>query len=259
LLQNATAVTEKERLAGIGSVIFNRGERMLSGASARFLSRHHRWRVVGSLAVLCSVAGSATALANPAMRDVGLGVSLVSLFGLFAAVLLSARDQDRTERDQNLKLDLAIDSMSQGLCLFDAAAKLVLCNDRYRQMYGLTAEETPPGCSLRDLVLLRKAKGTFAGQVDEYVTRVTAEIRGGQTNRSTIELDDGRVISLVNTPTANGGWVATHEDITVARRREEELARTQQFLDMVIDNVPATIIVKNARDFRYVLINRPGD
>ena len=64
---------------------------------------------------------------------------------------------------------------------------------------------------------------------------------------------------MLNSPMAGGGWVALHEDITVQRRAEEELARTKNFLDTVIENVPATIVVKDARDFRYVLINRAGE
>ena len=74
----------------------------------------------------------------------------------------------------------------------------------------------------------------------------------------TVELPDGRVIAVLNSPMAGGGWVALHEDITEQRRAEQELARTKNFLDTVIENVPATIIVKDARDFRYILINQRG-
>src|SRR5262249_12231106 len=54
-------------------------------------------------------------------------------------------------------------------------------------------------------------------------------------------------------------WVGTHEDITERRRAERELERTKSFLDRVIETVPATIVVKNAQDLRYVLVNRAGE
>src|SRR5205085_12317236 len=58
---------------------------------------------------------------------------------------------------------------------------------------------------------------------------------------------------------SHGGWVATFEDITEQRRLEDERDRNRQFLQQIIDHVPATIIVKNASDRRYVLINKAGE
>ena len=55
------------------------------------------------------------------------------------------------------------------------------------------------------------------------------------------------------------GWVATHEDITEQRRAEKELERAKSFFDTVLENVPVTIFVKDAKDFTYLLINRAGE
>src|SRR5215470_6597722 len=56
-----------------------------------------------------------------------------------------------------------------------------------------------------------------------------------------------------------GGWVSTHTDITDITRATKELQRTKAFLNTVVENVPATLVVKDARDNRYVLINRAGE
>jgi diguanylate cyclase (GGDEF)-like protein len=40
----------------------------------------------------------------------------------------------------------------------------------------------------------------------------------------TVELQDGRVIEVVNQPMAGGGWVATHEEITERKRAEAKIA-----------------------------------
>ena len=51
----------------------------------------------------------------------------------------------------------------------------------------------------------------------------------------------------------------THEDITERRRAEKERDRSQAFATTVIENVPATIVVKDAHTLRYVLVNRAGE
>ena len=64
---------------------------------------------------------------------------------------------------------------------------------------------------------------------------------------------------MINKPFAGGYWVGTHEDISERRRAERELERTKSFLDKIVENVPATIVVKDAQDLRYILVNRAGE
>jgi diguanylate cyclase (GGDEF)-like protein/PAS domain S-box-containing protein len=172
------------------------------------------------------------------------------------------RAQERAEAqllEQHLRLDAALNNMNQGLVMFDASGRLVVCNDRYMQMYELSPEIVRPGCTVRQLLEHRAARGTFSGNVDEYLNKLLSTVDDGKTSRVTVELNDGRIIDVVNQPIAAGGWVATHEDITERRKAERELARTHKFLDTVIENVPTTIVVKNADDRRYILINRAGE
>src|SRR5438046_1074875 len=75
----------------------------------------------------------------------------------------------RRFRKQNTHLLTALNNMSEGLCMFDASARLILCNERYIEMYGLTAEVAKPGRSLHELLDERKRAGTFAGDPDQYI------------------------------------------------------------------------------------------
>jgi diguanylate cyclase (GGDEF)-like protein/PAS domain S-box-containing protein len=163
-----------------------------------------------------------------------------------------------TLRARNLQLDTALNNMNQGLCMFDGNARLILCNDRYIEMYKLSRAVVKPGCTLRAMLDHRRDSGTFSGDPDRYVIDLRAQLARGQTVNVTVELADGRVIAIVNSLMEAGGWVATHEDITERRRAERERDRNQAFLDLVVENVPAAIYVKDARDLRYVLINRAG-
>jgi diguanylate cyclase (GGDEF)-like protein/PAS domain S-box-containing protein len=169
------------------------------------------------------------------------------------------RAQKATEeqvRNQHIQLDAALNSMRQGLLMFDPDTRLILCNDRYLQMYGLSRDAANPGCTLRDLLVQRKATGTFRGDLDQYIANL---VHYGKAETKVVDLPDGRTISVANAPVEGGGWVSTHDDITARRQSEKELDRTRTFLNTIIENVPATIVVKDARDHRYVLINRYGE
>ena len=122
-------------------------------------------------------------------------------------------------------LRTVIDNMSQGVLLFDSGTRLVVCNQRYIEMYGLSQEVTKPGCTLRDLIDHRILAGTFSGDSEEYIARLLENIRSGKTFNSTVTLSDGRIISIVRKPIADGGWLAIHEDITERQGAAEQIAR----------------------------------
>jgi diguanylate cyclase (GGDEF)-like protein len=114
----------------------------------------------------------------------------------------------------NVHFEAALNNMSQGLTMFDAQARLVVCNARYLSMYGLTAELVRPGASFAEVMSHRKAAGSFHGDTHEYVADMMARLAEGRTFTIIVHLDDGRVVSLRYHPMANGGWVATHDDVT---------------------------------------------
>jgi diguanylate cyclase (GGDEF)-like protein/PAS domain S-box-containing protein len=171
------------------------------------------------------------------------------------------RHAEQQLREQKHQLDTALNNMSQGLNMFDASERLVVCNDRYLQMYGLSPEIVKPGCTVEELVKARIASGAFfAADPQRYIDELLEAMRKREPARSTRELPDGRLIAVTGQPTPNGtGWVVTHEDITEQRRTELERDRSQAFANLVIENVPSTIVLKDARSLRYILINRAGE
>jgi PAS domain-containing protein len=50
-------------------------------------------------------------------------------------------------------------------------------------------------------------------------------------------------------------WLGAAVDVTERNRAAAKVRDTQEFLDTIVENVPVSIIVKNADDFRYVLVN----
>src|SRR5262249_12723233 len=150
--------------------------------------------------------------------------------------------------------------MSRGLNMFNDSGRLVLTNQRYLDMYGLSADVVKAGCPIRTLVEHRIERGSFfATDPEAYIADLLAMIRRRTPSREVRAIPDGRTIAVVNQPMEGGGWVVTHEDMTDRDRAEKDLERTRLFLETVIENVPAIIIVKNADDLKYLLINRAGE
>ena len=108
--------------------------------------------------------------------------------------------------------------------MFDAQERLVVCNERYLKMYDLPADVVKPGCSLAEILRLRKEAGNFSADIDTYLAGLRRQFAHGEYIYMITHLDDGRVIALQNQAAPGGGWVATHEDITERQRAEARIA-----------------------------------
>ena len=158
-------------------------------------------------------------------------------------------------------LDTAIDHMSQGLVMFDSQQRVALCNRRYIELYSVSPSIVKPGLSFRDLLLHRKATGSFDGDVDQYCDAIAASFAKGKASHLITNVN-GRFVRIVNQPLADGGWVATHEDVTErqqlleAQERSETLVREQKRqLDAALDSMAHGLCVFDSEG-RIALFNR---
>jgi diguanylate cyclase (GGDEF)-like protein len=159
-----------------------------------------------------SLSPSALALAVAAAAVLILGLSLAGAVA------------DRRIKERDLQLVTAVNNMSHGIVMFDANERLVVCNDRYVDMYGLSRDVATPGTTLRELLQRRKGTGTLERDVDEYRSALLSTIAKGEVTSWLIDMSDGRAISVTNRPMKGGAWVASHEDVTERRRAEERIA-----------------------------------
>ncbi len=197
-----------------------------------------------------------------------LMIAAAGLSALVVAILLflivrrmtgqHRESQQRLEQERR-RLDTALNNMTQGLILYDASARVVVCNQRYIDMYGLSSAVVKPGSHFRDIIRHRKETGSFKGDVDEFCSTVQANVAQGKVTHHVLDSADGRAVQIVNRPLPQGGWVATMEDITERRNLEQERDRNYAFLRQIIDHIPSQITVKDARDRRYVLVNRVAE
>ena len=169
--------------------------------------------------------------------------------------ILKRRGAERNAADHASRLTAAVDNMSQGLLMFDAAEHLVVCNDRYRQMYNLSPEMVRPGVTLLQLIKHRAECGSFKGDPDQYYARLRDDIVVGVTTRQSIETPDGRMIHIVTRPMADGGWVATHEEVT-DKMRAQDLLETQELqLDTALENMSQGLCMFDAAQ-RLIVCNK---
>ena len=134
------------------------------------------------------------------------------------------KEQEEKLRVRHLQFDTAINNMSQGLCFFDAAHRLIVCNDRYVDMYHLPRDRVGPGTPLTEIVDMRFEVGGFpAMSRDEYLHWRTKVAVSHEPTDSIVELRNGRTFKIRHRPMPDGGWVATHEDITEQRQSEVKI------------------------------------
>jgi diguanylate cyclase (GGDEF)-like protein/PAS domain S-box-containing protein len=221
---------------------------------------------LGIVALHFTAMGAVTILPDPtkqfdgmALSEIALAIAIANAAVAVLGMSLGVAFADHRAHEQSRRLSVAVSNMSQGLVMFDATERLVICNDRYLKMYGLSADIVKPGCTLREVIRHRIATGSLDQDAEAYRDRLMSSMSKHDSISWIVDTPNGRSISVINTPTPSGDWVATHEDITERRLAERELERTRGFLDMVIESVPVTITVKQLPDLRYALINRAGE
>jgi diguanylate cyclase (GGDEF)-like protein len=171
--------------------------------------------------------------------------------------------QDERLRVRNLQFDMTINNMSLGLCFFDGSQRLILCNNRYTEMYDLDPARVVPGTSLQEIVDLRFAAGSFPqmSKTEYLVWRDQIAVSDKPTD-SVVKLKNGRTIQIRHRPMPDLGWVATHEDITerevaleTSRRVLHELEEQNQRFDAALNNMPHGLSMFDA-ERRLIVCNR---
>jgi diguanylate cyclase (GGDEF)-like protein len=156
-------------------------------------------------------------------------VIVVMLFFIVRQLSEQHRQSQRRLALEKQRLDVAVNNMTQSLLLFDSSDRLVVCNKRYIEMFGLSPDIVKPGCTFRHLIEHRKEAGSFKGDVDEYCSSVLRNARLGKNTVNVVETPNGRSIQIVNQPLADGGWLTTLEDITERRRVEDRVAHQAHY------------------------------
>ena len=161
---------------------------------------------------------SSLSLSPTSLSLVVAGTAAIILGMCFVAAIGDRRSKDKLRR-QKLLLDAALANMSQGLCMFDPDGRIILFNERYEQLTGLSAASLH-GHSLLDVIKSR----VLPGSPEEFVAQVVTAMREGKINTRIIDTTDGRTLRVIEQPRQEGGWVSTLEDITEWQKAQAKIS-----------------------------------
>jgi diguanylate cyclase (GGDEF)-like protein len=185
--------------------------------------------------------------------------ALVVAIILFLVVRQISRQHQASQRRLALekqRLDTAVNNMTQGLLFFDSSQRLVICNQRYVDMFGVSRDVIKPGCSFRELLMHRQETGTFSENVDEYIEAILGKMAERGAFQRILATADGRSIQVLYQPLADGGWVTTLEDFTERRRADEQIAHLAHY-DALTD-LPNRTLFRDQLERELKKISRGG-
>ncbi|WP_237180114.1 bifunctional diguanylate cyclase/phosphodiesterase [Rhodoplanes sp. Z2-YC6860] len=222
---------------------------LLAGVLLTLAIVSHHFTAMGAIELVPDPARTLSHLSlSPTLLAVAIaGVALTVLGMSFIGVLADRRLAVRTDKfqkiiqelkearqqteasqmkleEQTFRLDMAVNNMSHGLLLFDSSERIVICNQRYIEMYRLSPDVVKAGCTLHDLLQHRRQTGTFTGDIDSYRSTLMADLAQQKITHTHAHLPDGRSIEITNKPLPDGGWLATHRDTTEQRRSQAKIA-----------------------------------
>jgi len=171
----------------------------------------------------------------------------------YCDVAATYRAKQQVSVDSNL-LCMILNNMSQGVLMFDPDERLVFCNQRYMEMYGLSSDIVRPGCHLVDLIHHRVELGCFSSNPEDYVATLRQNVAERKTFGRVMTLGDGRVFSIISKPLDDGGWLDTHEDITERQRSEERIAHMARH-DALTD-LPNRILLRERLEHELKRVKR---
>ncbi|OCX29934.1 hypothetical protein QU42_16320 [Bradyrhizobium sp. UASWS1016] len=155
----------------------------------------------------------------------GLLMAAFAIMAVIVFLLLKRHEiSDARLATERRNLVTAVNNIPQGLVLYDASARIIICNSPYIEMFGLSPDVAKPGCTMQRLIAHRQETGSFDGDVDEFCDAIIRNVQLGRGTRQLTQAPGGRAIEIVNKPLPEGGWVATIEDITERTRTENKIA-----------------------------------
>src|SRR6266699_3566567 len=179
------------------------------------------------------------------------GIVVSSFLAAVALSVLSAlRKVKRSQLRRNAFISSALNNLSHGVVMTDPQRRIVFCNDRYLEIYGLARSDISRNMTGLELLGLKSKRGLLVVSIEEFYAHACTP------DGLITELPNGRSVLVKHFPLPNGGSVATHEDCSEQCKLSRQLASTKQFLDSVLDNVPVCVAAKSIEDGRYIFANR---
>ncbi|MGH7155404.1 MAG: diguanylate cyclase domain-containing protein, partial [Acetobacteraceae bacterium] len=170
--------------------------------------------------------------------------------------ILQARDLEL--HTQNSRFDTALNNMSQALCMIDREQRLIVCNVRFLELFGLSHGVVRPGTMVADVF-----RAIIA--ISRYDRRLIESIRLEQESLATAlrpgkffqEDGAGHALAVSQQPMEDGGWVATYEDISERRQAEARISFMAHH--DALTNLPNRLLFRERMEAALDQVRRAGD
>ena len=143
------------------------------------------------------------------------------------------READMRQRELEVLLRDAIESISEGFVIYDAEDRLVLCNEAYRKLYPEAAELMVPGTRFEDVLRSALKQGRYSDAIGREEEWLAERLRTRREFKGPFEAQwaDGRWMLISERRTSSGGIAGLRVDITALKRVQQSLRDSQQRLD----------------------------
>lgn len=134
---------------------------------------------------------------------------------------------DVTEQRQRAhEISVLIDNFPGGISMFDRHLKMVVCNQRLREMLDYPADLFANGNPyLEDLFRFNAKRGEYGpGDVEEQVSQRMARVKEQRAHEYERRRPNGTTLEVRGIPLAGGGFVTTYLDVTEKRTAEDRIA-----------------------------------
>jgi PAS domain S-box-containing protein len=167
-------------------------------------------------------AGATTRWLRGSALPTALGGGTVLWDGVLVDVT-ATKSAEADALDARRRLEDAIESLSEGFALFDAAGRLVLANSRLAEIHAAVdpAFVLAPGLGFEPALRGLVASGRL-DDVEGFLARRLEEFRQGN-GAWEVQLANGQWLQGTERRMRDGGVVAMRRDITLLKRREEQL------------------------------------
>jgi class 3 adenylate cyclase/PAS domain-containing protein len=171
------------------------------------------------------------------------------------AQLRNVQIPDRQPTGLERQLHVALDNMPGALVYTDDDLNIVVCNDRFREMYSVPKELLQPGRPYPEFLRYLAEHGYYGeGDVDTLVAQRVESLRNPSGKSFEDHTPDGRWYRILRRRVAAGGAVTVMTDITQQKRVEHELADKEGQLHVALDNMPGALVYTDD-DLNIVICN----
>jgi len=169
---------------------------------------------------------------------------------------ITARKRAEQEVAQKeAQLHVALDNMPGALVYTDEELNIVVCNDRFAEMYPAPRELLQPGRPYPGFLRYLAEHGYYGdGDVDTLVAKRVESLRNPSGKTFEDRHPDGRVYEVYRRRAKPGGTVTVITDITGLKRAEENLARKEAQLHVALDNMPGALVYTD-NELKIVVCN----